>query len=110
MTTEKRLYDALSGVMPTFHLVMDGEPNEAAIYSLSSETFEYESNIPIRRRDSYSLIVAQYNIHKPERVEEVRSALTEAGFFVRRGQQNMEAMLDAGYSLDSLTATITVDV
>lgn len=110
MTTEERLYEALSMVMPTFHLTMDGEPDEAVVHALASETFEYESNIPIRRRDTYNLIVAQYNAHKPERVEAVRNALTEAGFFVRRGQQNMESMFDAGYSLDSLTASITVDV
>ena len=109
MSNEERLFEALQAVMPAYHLAMDGEPEEAAVYSLASRNFEYESGEPILQRDTYSIIVAQRN-HKHERVEAVRNALAEARFFVRFTAQSMASNFDAGYSIDTLTASCTTSI
>ena len=104
MTSDDMIYDALNAVMPTFHLARDGEPDEAAIYTLSSRNYLYESDEPILQQDTYSIMVVQRE-HSSARVAAIREALLDAGFFVRYSAQNMETYFDAGYSIDNLTAS-----
>ena len=109
MSVEERLYEALRAVMPAYHLAMDGEPEEAAVYTLASRNFEYESGEPILQRDTYNIIVAQRN-HKSERIDALKNALTDARFFVRFNAQSMASNFDAGYSIDTLTASCTTSI
>lgn len=104
MRSEDRIFDALAAVMPTYHLAMDGEPDEAAIYSLTSRSYLYESDEPILRRDTYDVIIAQRQ-HDAARVDAIRSALIDAGFSVRTGAQSMTSYFDAGYSIDNMSAS-----
>lgn len=109
MKSDDMIYEALSAVMPTFHLAMDGEPDEAAIYALSTRNYLYESDEPILQRDTYSIIIAQRE-HSSARVEAIREALQDAGFFVRYSAQNLETYFDAGYSIDTLTASKNIEM
>jgi len=107
MTSEDMLYTALSLVMPTYHLAMDGERAEAAVYREATPGVVYESDVPIVTTDRFDIEVYQQE-HNPTKVTAIIQALLAAGFFARlSGSQTMAEYEGAGYSVDRLSASRT---
>lgn len=100
MTNEALLHDALAEIMPAYHLILDGEPQEGAAYRLTSESHVYESDIPIMTRENYQIYIYQRE-YAAETVERVRQSLEDAGFAVQQGGQTMEDI----YYRDELRAS-----
>lgn len=100
MTNEGRLHDALAAVLPAYHLVIDGEPEEGAAYRFTSSSHVYESDIPIMTREHYQVYVYQRE-YTPDVVAEVKQSLEGAGFAVQQGNQSMEDI----YYRDELRAS-----
>lgn len=90
LTNEDRLQAALAAVMQCDHTVMDGEPEEAAVYVYSGERGIYESNVLLMAYDEFAVRVYQRDFDA-ERVEACVEALRAAGFRItRRGAEAME--------------------
>lgn len=90
LTNEDRLQAALAAVMQCDHTVMDGEPEEAAVYVYSGEQGLYESDELIMAYDVFAVRVYQRD-YEAARVDACVAALREAGFQVtRRGAEAME--------------------
>ena len=107
MTSEDMLYTALSSVMPTFHLAMDGEQAAAAVYREAPPGIIYESGEPIITTDRFDIEVYQKE-HDPGNIESIIQALRAAGFFARiSGAQTMVDYEAVGYSVDRLSASRT---
>lgn len=100
MTNEDRLHDALVEVLPAYHLVVDGEPQEGAAYRLTSESHVYESDIPILTREHYQIYIYQRE-YTPDVVARVKESLESAGFAIQQGSQSMEDI----YYRDELRAS-----
>lgn len=100
MTNEERLHDALAEILPAYHLVIDGEPQEGAAYRYTSASHVYESDIPIMTREHYQIYVYQRE-YTPEVVDKVKQSLEGAGFAVQQGNQSMEDI----YYRDELRAS-----
>lgn len=106
MTTEDRLYAALTSVLPdtTYHLAMDGEPDTAAVYRYVATDATYESDVPIATRDRFEINLYQRE-HDSALVQSVLDALRDAGFTASMGAQTLAAVAgDAGYSTDTINA------
>lgn len=90
LTNEDRLQAALAAVMQCDHTVMDGEPEEAAVYVYSGEQGIYESDVLLMAYDVFAVRVYQRDFDA-ERVDACVEAMRDAGFQVaRRGAEAME--------------------
>ena len=89
-TTADKLYTALAAVMQCDHVVMDGEPDEAAVYRYAREDGLYESDVLILAWDVFDVLIYQRE-YDDGRVTACADALVAAEFLVsRRGVEVME--------------------
>ena len=89
-SNEEKLYTALAAVMQCDHVVMDGEPNEAAVYRYARGDGLYESDVLILAWDVYDVLIYQRE-YDETRVSACIDALVAAEFLVsRRGTEAME--------------------
>lgn len=107
MTSEDMLYTALSSVMPTYHLAMDGERAEAAVYREATPGTVYESDVPIVTTDRFDIEIYQQK-DDPTKAVSIIQALRAAGFFARiSGPQDMAPFGNVLYYIDRLSASRT---
>lgn len=79
MTNEERLHRAMSEVIPSFHTVLDGQPDAAGVYRLSGKRRTFESNVCIMTVERFQIYIYQKQ-YSELRVHAVIGALEAAGF------------------------------
>lgn len=79
MSNETILHDALSQLLPAFHLALDGKPEAAAVYRISGERPLFESNIPIATWEIFQVYIYQRE-YDPALMDQIRAALRKHGF------------------------------
>ena len=89
MRNEDRLHDALEAVVPAYHLVLDGAPEEGAAYRFNGENAVYESDVPISCTELFQIYVFQRE-YSLQVVQDVAASLKAAGFSVIFGGQSMQ--------------------
>ena len=86
---ETILQAALSAVLPTYHLMINGRPEIAAAYRTTGERHIYESNIPILSYEIFEVYIYQME-YDGAVVSAVRAAAEQAGFNIIMTGQVME--------------------
>jgi len=89
MRKEDRLHDALASVMPAYHLVLDGAPEEGAAYRHSGDNVIYESDVPVMTAEMFQVYIFQKQ-YSAQRVQDAIRALRMAGFAVVMPGQSMQ--------------------
>lgn len=83
---KQKLHDAISAVLPAWHVAIDGDQSPAAAYSLQEARGVYESGELLCTTERWQLMVFQRN-YDSAMIDALIESLRSAGFGVRRGRQ-----------------------